>query len=83
MRLVPNEFSWTSLMSTVSIPSTEPSTIFCTIGCASMGSSKFRLSSVLIATSGCVYDSVVAYSPIVTPAVSCTSDVRFVNALST
>ena len=63
MRLVPNEFSCTSLMSTVSMPSTEPDTIVCTMGCARIGSSRFKLSSVEIATSCCVYSSVVGYSP--------------------
>ena len=57
---VPNDFSWTSLMMTVSIPSTEPDTIFCTIGCASIGKIMFRLLSVFVTTSGCVYCSVVA-----------------------
>ena len=54
---VPNEFSFTSLISTVSMPSTEPPTIFCTIGCASTGKMRLRLLSVLMVTPGWVYDN--------------------------
>lgn len=63
MRHAPNEFSWMFLMMTVSIPKTEPDTIFWTIGCANTGRMLLRLLSVFVSTSVCVYCSVVGYSP--------------------